>query len=380
MPCFEKCKWSSDMPSTNTQLGIADKKNKYSSVQDGKTASDAAASRALDWASARLGAVDQLIKGVISGPGIMAETAAYHLAAGGKRFRPMFLLAIANAVSAPEQVALQTAAACELLHNASLVHDDLQDKDATRRGRPAVWQKFGPEIAINLGDYFIASAFSLLAGLDCHYRLRVGLTDLFAETTRIVINGQSDELSASGNLSLTINGYESIARRKSGMLLALPVSSALTITDTGTPYAKHAGSAMQWMGIAYQVQDDLVDLFGLKDGRPAGVDLREGRVSLPVIYFVQGIKDDSALDAFSSFFRSNVSSTGECEYWIDQIINSKAVDQCIGHINVAVARASRHLENLTEELRSIIRAGQYKMMKHTDTMMHMRDASAVSHV
>ena len=367
------------MHSTNTQLGIAENQNKYSSVQDAKKASDAAASRALDRASARLGAVDQLIKAVISGPGIMAETASYHLAAGGKRFRPMFLLAIANAVSAPEQVALQTAAACELLHNASLVHDDLQDKDATRRGRPAVWQKFGPEIAINLGDYFIASAFSLLARLDCHHRLRVGLTDLFAETTLIVINGQSDELSASGNLSLTINDYESIARRKSGMLLALPVSSALTITDKSIPYAKHAGLAMQWMGIAYQIQDDLVDLFGLKDSRPAGVDLREGRVSLPVIYFVQGIKDDSALDAFSSFFRSNVSSTDECEYWIDRIKNSKAVDQCIGHINLAVAKASQHLEKLTDELRSIIRAGQNKMMKHTDTMMHMRDASADSH-
>jgi geranylgeranyl pyrophosphate synthase len=291
----------------------------------------------------------------------------------------LFLLAIASASNVNEQVAIQTAAACELLHNASLVHDDLQDKDETRRGRPAVWQRFGPEIAINLGDYFIASAFSLLASIDCHHRLRVGLIDLFAETTRIVIDGQSEELSASGDLGLTIKDYERIARRKSGMLLALPVSSALTIADIGSPYVKHASSAMQWMGIAYQIQDDLVDLFGLKDGRPAGVDLRERRVNLPVIYFSQAIKDDSSLDAFSSFFKSKVSSSGESEYWIDRIKDSKAIDQCIGHINVAVARASHHLENLTEELRSIIRAGQYKMMKHTETIMHLRDAAVDIH-
>jgi geranylgeranyl pyrophosphate synthase len=163
------------------------------------------------------------------------------------------------------------------------------------------------------------------------------------------------------------------------MLLALPVASALTIANTPSSYVEDASSAMQWMGIAYQIQDDLVDLFGLKDGRPAGVDLRERRVNLPVIYFSQAIKDDSSMDAFSSFFKSKDSSSCECEYWIDRIKNSRAIDQCIGHINVAVARASHHLVNLTEELRSIIRAGQYKMMKHTDTIMHMRDATVDSH-
>ena len=127
------------MFSTNTEYDSADVKNECNSVPDIQNSSDAAASQELNWAAARLSAVDQLIKAVLSGSGIMAETASYHLASGGKKFRPMFLLAIANAVRAQEQVALQTAAACELLHNASLVHDDLHDKDETRRGRPAVW-------------------------------------------------------------------------------------------------------------------------------------------------------------------------------------------------------------------------------------------------
>jgi geranylgeranyl pyrophosphate synthase len=156
-------------------------------------AGDAVASHALRWATKRVCAVDLLIEDVVNSSGIIADAASYHLASGGNKFRPLFLLAIASALKVQEQVAVQTAAACELLHNASLVHDDLQDKDETRRGRPAVWQRFGPEIAINLGDYFIASAFSLLASIDCHHRLRVGLTDLFAETTRIVIDGQSKE-------------------------------------------------------------------------------------------------------------------------------------------------------------------------------------------
>ena len=367
------------MPTTNTEYGSADVKSEYNGLQDIQNSSDAAASQALNWAAARLSAVDQLIKDVLSGSGIMAETASYHLASGGKKFRPMFLLAIANAVRAPQKAALQTAAACELLHNASLVHDDLQDKDETRRGRPAVWQKFGPEIAINLGDYFIASAFRLLAGLDCNHRLRVRLTDLFAETTRIVIDGQSEELRASRELILAADDYERIARRKSGMLLALPVASALTIANTSLSYVQDASSAMQWLGVAYQIQDDLVDLFGLKDSRQAGVDLREGRVNLPVIYFSQSLKHDPSLLAFSSFFKSDISSSGELEYWVDRIRNSEAIDQCIGHMNVAVARASQRLAHLPDELQSIIRAGQHKMLRHIDTIMCERDRSTVSH-
>ena len=339
---------------------------------------NADASHYLHRADRRVSAVDQIMADVVRGTGVIAESASYHLTSGGNKFRPLFLLAIADAVGAKEQVALQTAAACEMLHNASLVHDDLQDKDKTRRGRPSVWQKFGPEMAINLGDYFIASAFRLLAGLDADHKTRVRLTELFAETTRVVIDGQSEELSASRNLNLTINDYERIARRKSGMLLALPVSSALTIVDTALSYVNFASAAMQWLGIAYQIQDDLVDLFGLKDRRAAGVDLREGRVNLPVIYFSQTLKRDPSLKAFSSFFKSDISSLYEWTYWVDRIRNSEAVDQCIGHINVAIANTSHRSANLPDTLQSIIRAGQNKMMRPTDAIMQMKNAKTVS--
>ena len=155
------------MNSKPNNFGNVHTANNFDDIDHIAVSNDAAPPGALRWAATRVRAVDQLIKDAVSGAGIIAEAASYHLASGGKKFRPLFLLAIAYAIRCPEKAALQTAAACELLHNASLVHDDLQDKDETRRGRPAVWQKFGPEIAISLGDYFIASAFRLLAGLDC---------------------------------------------------------------------------------------------------------------------------------------------------------------------------------------------------------------------
>jgi geranylgeranyl pyrophosphate synthase len=97
-----------------------------------------------------------------------------------------------------------------------------------------------------------------------------------------VIEGQSAEIEASRSLDTDIDAYRSIALRKSGVLMALPVVGALTLAGASPRILSEARQTMEWLGVAYQIQDDLFDLFGLKTGRPAGVDLREGRMSLPI--------------------------------------------------------------------------------------------------
>jgi geranylgeranyl pyrophosphate synthase len=348
-----------------------------SNVPDDLTTNNVAASAAMSWAANRVDEVDRLVKHAVRAPGTIGKAALYHLVSKGKMFRPMFMLSVAHAVNATGKAALQAAAACELLHNASLIHDDVQDRDETRRGQAAVWRVFGPEMAINTGDYFIASTFRLLANLDCSHAMRVQLTDLFSETTRQVIQGQSEEMNASRDLSLDLSDYERIARLKSGMLLALPVTSALLIAETvSAAHLQHASSAMQWLGVAYQIQDDLVDLFGLKDGRPAGVDLREGRVNLPVIYFSRSGHGDVMPKEFATFFESLNSSPEELEYWLGKIRNSESVEQCIGHMNIAVARASEELDHLPGGLQAIIRKSQEKMLRYIDIILKKSNAPA----
>jgi geranylgeranyl pyrophosphate synthase len=323
----------------------------------------------LSTAANRSQAVYPIIKRYTSGNGTISEAADYHLASGGKLFRPQFVLSIAMALGVNEATALNIAAACELLHNASLVHDDLQDRDETRRGQQAVWKAFGSETAINLGDYFIAAAFQALAEIDGPADLRVRLTRLFAETTRQAISGQSEELAGSRNLALTEHDYENNARLKSGMLLALPVTATMIAGGVSSGQIDSASSAMQWLGVAYQIQDDLVDLFGLKDGRPAAVDLREGRVNLPVIYYYQALRNDHLKGAFSSFFSSDISTSAEIDFWACRIRRSEAVDRSISRMNVAVDKAGTKTEELRSRLKSIIAVGQSRMLKYVDAIL-----------
>jgi geranylgeranyl pyrophosphate synthase len=328
--------------------------------------------RFLSRAAGLSGAVNQLIKRYSTGRGSISEAADYHLASGGKMFRPQFVLSIAMALGVKETTALHIAAACELLHNASLVHDDLQDKDEIRRGQQAVWKAFGPETAINLGDFFIAGTFQALAEMDDSPDLRVRLTRLFAETTRLVISGQSEELAGSRNLTLTERDYENNTRLKSGMLLALPVTATMTAGGVSSAQVANASSAMQWLGVAYQIQDDLVDLFGLKDGRPAGVDLREGRVNLPVIYYLEALEHHPLKEAFASFFKSDISTTAEIEFWACRIRGSEAVDRSIARMNAAVDKADAKIGELRTRLQSIITVGRSRMLKYVDAILRER--------
>ncbi|MDJ0816890.1 MAG: polyprenyl synthetase family protein [Desulfobacterales bacterium] len=342
------------------------------SALDGDCSEGSAGLKFLSAAAGRSGAVHELIKRYISSSGSISEAAEYHLASGGKMFRPQFVLSIAMALGVKETTAISIAAACELLHNASLVHDDLQDKDETRRGQLAVWKAFGPETAINLGDYFIAGTFQALAEIDESPDLRVKLTRLFAETTRQVISGQSEELAGSRNLTLTEQDYENNARLKSGMLLALPVAATMIAGGVSSAQVASASSAMQWLGVAYQIQDDLVDLFGLKDGRPAGVDLREGRVNLPVIYYHETLENDPLKGAFASFFKSDISTTSEIDFWACRIRGSEAIDRSIARMNAAVDKADARIGELRSRLQSIISVGRSRMLKYVDAILKER--------
>jgi geranylgeranyl pyrophosphate synthase len=178
-------------------------------------------------------------------------------------------------------------------------------------------------------------------------------------------------------LKLAPDEYENIARLKSGMLLALPVTSALTIAGAPSLVTEHASSTMQWLGIAYQIQDDLVDLFGLKESRQAGVDLREGRVNLPVIYFNQSLINDPSENYFKSWFESENPPSQELEYWIGRVRDSEAVYHSLGHLNAAVAHASAFMDRLPAELRTIIRSVQAKMLKYTDKIIEKSETATV---
>ncbi len=187
-----------------------------------------------------------------------ARAAVGHLAAGGQRVRARLALGTGAALSLASKDSIALAATAELLHNASLVHDDLQDRENHRRGNPTVWAEFGDEVAICVGDLLLSAAYSSLAVVS-DTRLLPDLIALVHARTALVVRGQCAEFSAKGQQVTDMAVYERIALGKSGALLSLPLELALTASGK-KEWMGVARRAAEAFGIGYQIIDDIEDI------------------------------------------------------------------------------------------------------------------------
>lgn len=203
-----------------------------------------------------------VIKGTLdSGAGrasIAAQAALYHLQSGGNRTRARFCLHACVCLGVSNNDALILSACVELLHNASLIHDDLQDQEKTRHGISSVWSRFSPAIAICAGDLLISGAYALLASIS-NVRL---LPSLMAATHQCVsraIHGQCDDLDCTDLSQTPFETYARIVKLKSGALLSLPLELALIASENFISL-NHARKAAEDFSVGYQIADDLLDI------------------------------------------------------------------------------------------------------------------------
>lgn len=236
-----------------------------------------------------LEAAEALMERLVAGDrrALLGAMATDHLATGGRRMRARLALGAAAALGmSPEPVA-PWAAAVELLHNATLIHDDLQDGDRIRRGRPTVWAQHGMPQAINAGDLLLILPIRAIAALqsgprpapaEVCWRLASALTRAAEETVR----GQSLEMELRPARRLSFADWERAAAGKTGALLGLPVEGAALLRGLSDRTAASLSACFARIGLIYQMGDDVSDCFGRKGregrGQP-GSDLREGKVS-----------------------------------------------------------------------------------------------------
>lgn len=189
------------------------------------------------------------------GLGPVADAARYHLATGGRRIRAGIAQAAGAALDIDADAVLASAVAVELLHNASLIHDDLQDGDRSRRHQPTVWACFGEKSAILAGDLMISAAYAALARHPHPAAALVVTHDAVATTIR----GQADDLATSeaSAAQARFDEYLHIATTKSGPLLALPMR--LVLLAAGISGDAEAARAGNFLASAYQLLDDLAD-------------------------------------------------------------------------------------------------------------------------
>ena len=185
-----------------------------------------------------------------SNPSRVVDAARYHFSAGGARVRAQLGLDAASALNLSPQASMACALAPELLHNASLIHDDLQDGDVMRRGTPAVWSRYGKGIAISTGDLLISAAYMAITS---HPQPAAAL-HVMHDAIAITIAGQTADCCAG---QPPPEDCASIAAKKSGPLLALPIRLALIAAKVpGQEIVISAGSAL---AVAYQTLDDISD-------------------------------------------------------------------------------------------------------------------------
>lgn len=237
---------------------------------------------------AGMDALEALMSQLVTGTRLerLGAMAQEHLGAGGKRIRARLALAAAEALGVEREAALGWAAAVELLHNATLLHDDVQDGDRTRRGRPTAWVRHGVPQAINAGDLMLMLPFLAVGRAQTDDDIRWHLCAALARRATDTVRGQAEELELLERGRLDQESFDRAVAGKTGALIALAVEGAALLAGRSPDEARSLGDCFMPLGTLFQLQDDVVDLFGDKGRGRAGSDLEEGKVSALVVAHV----------------------------------------------------------------------------------------------
>ncbi|MCR4399121.1 MAG: polyprenyl synthetase family protein, partial [Firmicutes bacterium] len=229
-------------------------------------------------AASEMPSVENTIRECIeSGDRLFREPAVHLMEAGGKRLRPALVLLSALCYDYDSRVVVPAAAAVEMIHMATLIHDDIMDDSCTRRGRPTVNSIWGVRTALLTGDYLFAKAFVLLS------RAGPGVVRLMSRTVHEMCLGQAREIE-SGAVPDEREYFERIERKTAAFMSAC---CALGSRLAGAPRRATAALSRygRLLGMAFQITDDLLDIVGDARtlGKPVASDLRQGIITLPVI-------------------------------------------------------------------------------------------------
>jgi octaprenyl-diphosphate synthase len=232
-----------------------------------------------------LEAVKELIHNRLSSQvGLLQQINQGLLANPGKLLRPSLCLFMARACGKPNEYSRLFAAAVEMLHNSTLLHDDVADESDTRRGVPTVMSTHGPVPAVLVGDFWLARTLDLLQESEhTEWGLRA-----FAKTLTDLSEGEmlQQEKAFSGNISE--EDYFKIIYCKTASLFELSCTAAAKSVDAPPEFFSAASDYGKAVGMAYQIKDDILDYDGFDLGKPVGVDLQEGKITLPLLGALKG--------------------------------------------------------------------------------------------
>jgi heptaprenyl diphosphate synthase len=220
-----------------------------------------------------------LEKAVGADSDLLGETARYLLAAGGKRFRPMLVLLSGYFGDPTDPRLIPGSVAIEIVHVATLYHDDVIDEAESRHAVPSVNARWTNTIAILTGDYLFAKASEISTDLG------TDICALLARTIAVLCDGQIREVESAGRVDQGRDAYLEIIRRKTGALIATSCRLGGMLSDAPADAVETLGSYGEALGMAFQLSDDIMDVTASHTelGKEPGVDMREGVYTFPVL-------------------------------------------------------------------------------------------------
>ena len=286
-------------------------------------------------------------------PGSLFDMMRHHLGwendaltQGGKYLRPTLVLVTAEACGGDWKTAVPAAVGLELLHNFSLIHDDIQDENSFRRNRPTVWNRWGASQAINAGDAMHAlSQLVVLHMTDdgAPPQSVLHAIRLLDETCLALGEGQTADIEFETRSNVTVADYKWMIGNKSAEAFRCALEIGCMIATGSPEQSKLLGDAGFEMGIAFQIQDDVLDIWGgAVIGKETALDIRDGKKSLPVVYGLSR-EDSTDADRLSEMYRSGFGPDGVDEV-VSLLESLGAPDFCAAEAEAHWAKGHRMIE------------------------------------
>jgi len=271
---------------------------------------------------------------------LLAKLLEYVLKNGGKRIRPSLTLLCGKFYRCDLTLLVPMATAAELLHTATLVHDDIVDNSAIRRGKPSVSLAWGENRALLLGDYLFSKAGSLAASTGNLRAIKV-----FSQALMVISGGELKQTGEIFDLKQARDHYYKWISAKTACLFSTAAEAGAILSQSPEYVIETVREYGHNFGMAFQIVDDVLDFIGeeAEVGKPVGSDLGEGIVTLPSILYAESHPEDNLIERVVEN-----KDTESVALAVEEIRNSTAIDECLAIASDFSSRACRAMEKLPD--------------------------------
>ena len=297
-------------------------------------------------------AMNDVFKGNIPN---LYDAIKYHIDTGGKRIRPILAILTYEALGKEPKKIAPFAAACEVLHNWILVHDDIEDGDRMRRDKPTVWVKYGIAHGINVGDLMAHKVFELILKSDFDEKTILKLTEATMTAAIKTAEGQAMDINLRDNNSPTENDYMRMITGKTAHYLTLPMVGAAVAAGSRQDMINKMIEFGKFIGPAFQITDDVLDLTEGKGRGEIGRDIKEGKRSILVVHCLSKCTKDEKKKIIEILNKSpEKTSSADVAFAKKLFEKYKSIEYARSRAESFAAQAKKIADTMPQDLKEIL--------------------------